>query len=411
MTADLHAHGGAIPASTTPGAARRRTARVIGAGSVGLAILSAVAAIAFGAPDIDSAGIYGLMQASFAVSGLLVVNRVPDNRVGWILLLVGLSLAISMAGSTLPGILLPVTGPIAPVTLLAWLAEPAIQVAFSLAVGFLPLLFPTGTLPSPRWWVAVAFVVGLSIVTVGTAAFLPGPLSPAYPVVNPFGIPWVGEVSETANLLQGILIVVVLPVCAASQVSRFRRGTVVVRQQVKWFAAASGLSVTLIAAAVLAPGEAIANAIWGLAVLSVPLLPAAIGLAILRYRLYDIDRIVSRTLGWALVSGAIAGLFAIAALTIGTALAGMAQGQTVAVAGSTLLAASAFQPIRRRVQRLVDRRFDRARYDGERVADQFRERLRDRVDPAGIETEFARTVGEALRPGSAAVWVRHGAHR
>jgi hypothetical protein len=132
----------------------------------------------------------------------------------------------------------------------------------------------------------------------------------------------------------------------------------------------------------------------------------AIGIAILRYRLYDIDRVISRGLSWALLSGLLIVVYAGAVILLQGLLGGVTQGETVAVAGSTLLAATLFQPLRRRIQSVVDHRFNRARYDAERTAIDFAERLRDEVDLAALRSDVAGVVDTALRPSRIAVWIR-----
>jgi membrane protein implicated in regulation of membrane protease activity len=134
--------------------------------------------------------------------------------------------------------------------------------------------------------------------------------------------------------------------------------------------------------------------------------PIAIGIAVTRHRLYEIDRLISRGLSWAVLSGLLLAVYAAAVLVIQTLLGGVIQGQTVAVAGSTLLAAALFQPLRRRVQVAVDHRFNRARYDAERTATDFAERLRDEVDLATVSGDIVGVVDTALRPTTIGVWIR-----
>jgi hypothetical protein len=135
-------------------------------------------------------------------------------------------------------------------------------------------------------------------------------------------------------------------------------------------------------------------------------MPIAIGVAITRSRLYEIDRIVSRTIGWAIVTGVLVAIYLAGVFVLQSALSSITQGQTVAIAASTLLAAAAFQPLRRRIQHLVDRRFDRARYDGERTTAVFAERLRDQVDLQTISAHLVTAVDAAVRPAGASVWLR-----
>ena len=137
-------------------------------------------------------------------------------------------------------------------------------------------------------------------------------------------------------------------------------------------------------------------------------MPVTIGIAVLRYRLYEIDRIISRTIGWALVSGILVAVFAGVVVALQTVLAGITQGETLAVAASTLVAFAIFQPVRRRVQSAVDRRFDRARYDAQRTVDTFAEHLRSEVDLGRLRSALVVTADRAVRPVGAAIWLRAG---
>ena len=143
--------------------------------------------------------------------------------------------------------------------------------------------------------------------------------------------------------------------------------------------------------------------------LALAFLPIAIGIAVLRYRLYDIDRLISRTIGWAIVTGIVAAVFVGVVIALQALLAGVTQGETLAVAASTLLAFALFMPLRGRVQRAVDRRFDRARYDGEQLVGAFAERLRDEVDLETIRAEVPATVDAAVRPATVGLWLRERA--
>jgi hypothetical protein len=201
-----------------------------------------------------------------------------------------------------------------------------------------------------------------------------------------------------------------LVTAVAAVVVRFRRARGIERQQLKWFVAANVLFAVLMLASFLdGATEPTVFDIGAFVSLSFP--PLAIGIAVLRYRLYEIDRIISRTLGWAIVTGILVAVFAGHVVGLQALLAGFTQGQTLAVAGSTLVAFALFQPVRRRVQRAVDRRFDRARYDGERIAQAFAARLRGEVDLDAAQTALASTAASALQPSSAGVWLRRGAAR
>ena len=274
-------------------------------------------------------------------------------------------------------------------------------------VGMLFLFFPDGRLPSPRWRLLVAVdLVLLLAVSVGSL-FRPGPFA-YYPwVVNPLGDP----ASPALALWEPayILIVGVVALAALSLVGRWRRAGVVERAQLKWVAA----SAALIAAAMLfyggtaGPGQysQVGDLLVGAAL---AVFPMAIGIAVLRYHLYEIDRLISRTLGWAIVTALLVGVFAAAVVGLQAALDSVTQGQTLAVAASTLVACALFQPIRGRVQRAVDRRFDRSRYDAQRTVDGFVEALRYEVDPARLRGVLVETARDAVHPLAASVWLRRG---
>ena len=181
-------------------------------------------------------------------------------------------------------------------------------------------------------------------------------------------------------------------------------------QQLKWLLAAAAVAAVALPLCVPSDPATRATSRTSLVVRAsspVAACPSRSAIAILRYRLYEIDRIVSRTIGWAIVTGILVAVFAGLVVGLQAILAPVTDENTLAVAASTLVAFALFQPVRRRVQRAVDRRFDRARYDGERTAAAFGERLRDEVDLAGLETDLAATVGLALRPGATGVWLRN----
>ena len=207
----------------------------------------------------------------------------------------------------------------------------------------------------------------------------------------------------------------------AAVITRYRRGDRIVRLQIRWFVTAvallplSGVAI-LIEVALRSAGGAGADAPNALITVLVSYavvlaLPIAIGIAVTRYRLYEIDRLISRTIGWALVTGVLVAVFAGTVVGLQAILDRVTQGETLAVAASTLVAFALFQPVRRRVQAAVDHRFDRARYDGDRTAAAFAERLREQVDLAGLEADIAGVVDGALRPTTVGVWIRRPGHR
>jgi hypothetical protein len=345
--------------------------------------------------------------ATYPLVGWLIASRRPRNPIGWIFLAVGLSQAgTAVAGQyALHGLVTnPGSVPLADVAswINAWLWVPGFVLLFVVV-----LVFPDGTLPSRRWrivtWTAAVAILVTAVAQAiglwgyrGLTLILPPPSDTS-------GDPFLTACLAVATI-GSMLVVAVGLASVAGIVLRFRRSGAVERHQIKWFAAGATLEVgvlILTSFVTLAyPFDVITSA------LVVPLVPIATAVAILRYRLYEIDRIVSRTIGWALSTGLVAAVFVAAVVLLETLLAGVTQGQTLAVAASTLAAAALFQPVRRRVQRLVDRRFDRARYDGQATADSFARRLRADTDVSVTAADLSRTAAVAVAPASLALWLR-----
>ena len=306
---------------------------------------------------------------SAATVGALVAGRRPDHRVGWLLIALGLSIAVSgfTFSYTRYG-LVARPGALPAASWLAGIANGGVFLYLS-CTGFVLLLSPTGTLPSPRWrwWarvtaagVAAAFVSGL---------LHPHPLYPEYPEIgNPLGIDALEHGLGAVIFPVGALLVLAgLVVGAVSLLLRFRRARGLERLQLRWLALGAALAamaflVSLAALVVEQTDGWVFQAALGI---SVALLPLATGAAILRYRLYDIDRIVSRTLAYALLTVLLGLGYAAVALGLGRLLG---RSSSLAVAAATLAVAAAFQPLRRRVQTVVDLRFNRRRYDATRTA-------------------------------------------
>ncbi len=263
-------------------------------------------------------------------------------------------------------------------------------------------------------------MIAAALVLVGGvgAAFSPWIPDP-YPVDNPLIVGGVaGAVASfLSNVVATVLVVIGGTLAVTSLVVRYRRAAVIERAQIKWFAAVAmvtALGGIANIAAYTASGAAapmgalgVLNTISGFVIYSgLALLPVAIGVAILRYRLYEIDRLVSRTISWALMTLILGGLFVTAILVAQAVLAPFTGSNALAVAGSTLLVFALFAPIRQRVQRLVDRRFNRSRYDAERTVAAFAGRLRDEVDLEQLRSEILSTVSAAVEPSSVSLWLR-----
>jgi hypothetical protein len=221
------------------------------------------------------------------------------------------------------------------------------------------------------------------------------PLNPLVPPEPLLG--WIRGLSEFSNLLAPPVFLASI----ASVLIRFRSSRGVERQQIKWFLFAASLAAITFAVSIV--GNDVA---WLLSLFSVACLPLAIGVAILRYRLYDIDRIVSRAVGYTIVTAVLAALFVAVVLLAQTVLAPFTGSNALAVAASTLLVAAAFQPVRGRVQNAVDRRFDRARVDTDRAIAAFATAIRDETDLSAIHLRLVSSVAASTNPALASVWLR-----
>jgi amino acid transporter len=226
-----------------------------------------------------------------------------------------------------------------------------------------------------------------------------GPLNPLVPP-EPLST-WIQTTANLSTLITPPVFVLAL----ASLVIRFRRSRDVERQQIKWFLFVAAVATMLFVVSMLSTG-AFSDVVWALGLLTMAFLPLAIGLAILRYRLYDIDRVVSRAVGYTLVTATLAAAFAVAVIVAQTILTPVTQSSTLAVAASTLVVAALFQPVRRAIQGRVDRRFDRSRVNAERLVTTFGDTLRDVTDLPTIHDTLVATVGTTWAPADVGIWVR-----
>ena len=340
----------------------------------------------------------------YLVVGILLLLRRPGNRLGWLLTTVGLVPALGVAVQEYARLAL-VERPSMPGGIAAaWLNQLWWFANLAGVFIFVPLLFPTGRLPSPRWrWLARLVVAAVTAVIL-MEAFGPDLSGQnSYEVANPLAVAWVEDLEE--GLFGGLLFAVIALCMLATIVSlvvRFRRSRGVERQQLKWFVFAGifvvGLPLLELLGLSFAGVEAFDFAL--------SFIPITIGIAVLRYRLYDIDRIISRTLTYGVLSAVLIGLY-LAAVTALTAVTAPVTGDSpLAVAAATLLAASAFRPARAKIQSLVDRRFNRVRYDASQTVDEFRARLRDELDLSAIAGTFKTAVDGTVEPSQAVVWLR-----
>jgi hypothetical protein len=346
---------------------------------------------------------------SAATVGAVVGSRRPAHPVGWLLLGLGLLVVVNgvVSGYVNYGVLvrpgaLPAAGYLAGVS-------NGIQVLWVGCVGFVLLLTPTGSLPSPRWrwWARVAAAAPVLLVLL--AAVDPQPLLPEHPEVgNPLAVPVPAGLLLAVAAVTALVVLAALVAAAGSLVVRFRRARGTERQQLRWLAVGAALAAAALLVAVA--GGAIGKDGVVLAALGtcVALLPLATGAAILRYRLYDLDRIISRTLAYGLLTVLLGGGYAGVVLGLGQLLG---SGSSLVVAGATLAVAAVFQPARRRIQRAVDRRFNRRRYDAAQTIAAFSARLREEIDLATLTGELLAVVEQTMQPTRASLWLRPPAGR
>jgi hypothetical protein len=343
-----------------------------------------------------------LVVVSATTVGALVASRRPRHPVGWLLLGVGFGVAFNaMVEPYVKYGLLVRAGSLPAARHLVGLVYSSFVVALSCA-GFVLLLTPTGSLPSPRWrwWARVAAAAPV-VVVVGFAV-QPDPLAPEW-YGNPLAVPALAGVLLPAALAAGVVVALSLLVGAGSLVRRFRRARGVERLQLRWLALAAALASLLLLVALVAGGFGQDPVVLASASLCLTLLPLATGASILRYRLYDLDRIISRTVAWTLLTVLLGLGYAAVVLGLGRLLP---ESSSLAVAGATLAAAAMFQPARRRIQAVVDRRFNRRRFDAARTVDAFSARLRDQVDLDALAGELLAVVDRTMQPASASLWLR-----
>jgi hypothetical protein len=343
-----------------------------------------------------------LGAVSVATVGAVLAGRRPRHPVGWLLLAFGLSL--SAAGSALAYTNYGVARGGPPAAALVGLYLPATIVTAVACSGFILLLTPTGALPSPRWrwWAGVTAATPVALLLAVTLLPKPGDRL-AQALSSPLDLRALDGGLLVAYQAAFAVTITAFVMAAASLVGRFRRARGIERQQLRWVALATVLVALLgvVHLAALALGAyALAPLAGGL---NPPILSAAIGAAILRYRLYDLDRIISRTLAYGLLTLLLGGGFAAVALGLGQLFG---QDSSLAVAGATLAVAAAFQPARRRVQRLVDRRFNRRRYDAGQTIAVFSARLRQEIDLDTLTAELLGVAEQTMQPTQVSLWLR-----
>jgi hypothetical protein len=344
-------------------------------------------------------GILIVLSLVFTTTGAFLAGRRPANPVGWLLGGWGMVMAFgTFTGSYVNRGLVRAPGSLPGPSWVGWAEGVVWHPAFGL-LAFLLLLFPHGRLPSPRWrpfaWFTVAVYLSLSL----AAALAPASVELYYPEATPpVRLPVAGVADAAFGLLLGGQLLV-LATALVSLVLRLRRARGEERQQVKWFVYTVVTVVTVFVTTTLILGEGYLFPIFGL-------IPVSVAVAVLRYRLYEIDRLINRTLVYALLTALLAGVYAGLVFLLGAVLDPAAGKSSLAVAAATLAVAALFQPLRRRVQDLVDRRFNRRRYDAARTVERFSGRLRDQVDLDTLAAELLGVVEQTVQPATASLWLR-----
>jgi hypothetical protein len=388
-----------------------------------LSLASAAVGVAFGlsnssstAPESQDPAILGILSllvfVAFVTVGALVASRRPGNMVGWIFCALGLcgTLAVASEGYavyalvTRPGSLPEGEG-------LVWLSGllggPITFAMFALVL----LLFPDGRLLSPRWWPFIWLDL-IAVALIFAFAFKPGPIENSpLDVANPFGI---GDAGTLLDTLGGAGIFLALAATVAGAVSlvlRLRRSQGDERQQLKWFAFAGAVCCAAFATGPalwsLPPSSGLAWIWTALFLSATSTIPAATGIAMLKYRLYDIDVVINKTLVYGSLTATLALVYLGGVISLQSTFRTLTGGGSqLAIVASTLIIAALFNPFRKRIQRFIDRRFYRGKYDAQKTLEEFGAQLRDETDLDALGDELARVIRETVQPAHVSLWLR-----
>jgi hypothetical protein len=348
-----------------------------------------------------------------AVGGFLAIRR-PDNAIGWLLIAIG----FAFVGTSIPSwfdVAALQAGSAAPQHLIwAWFTVWSGGAVFLLYAA-IAMTFPSGHLPSGRWRPACIAALAAGVVAIGLPAFVhtlvvspdgvtqvrfPNPLA-VLPDLSP-------EFIGVGQVLVTLVPMVVLAAAVVGLIARYRRAAGIVRLQIRWLLASMTFLVIAIVfgLAIFVASDATTGYAWIPALVAYPLVPLAVGVAVMRYRLFEIDRIISRTIAYGAVSAILFAVYAGVTLLLQGALGSAVGESALAVAVSTLVVAALFNPLRIRMQRVVDRRFNRSRYDQERAVEAFTAGLRDEVDVERLVGHIRSAVSEAVQPTALEVWQR-----
>jgi hypothetical protein len=362
-----------------------------------------------------------LLVPGFAVVGLVLAVRRAGHAIGWLFVAIGLVAAVhAFAFEYAVRALTTAPGSLPAARWLAWVTSWTFLLNLP-ALALLLLLFPDGRVPSSRWRV-VPWLLGVTVAGVTLWVMLqPKPIDlGVFIIANPAGIaaldgPAIDALGEAPAILAFLTLFIGSVACALAPFARRRRAEPIERQQLKWLAFVAGgsglagatgfltLAYAANSAAAIVGGLLLVVALVGVAVG----IPVAVGLAILRYRLYDIDRVINRTLVYGTLTVVLGLCYGGLVLALGQLFGTIGERTpSWAVAGATLTVAALFQPARRRIQHAVDRRFNRRRYDTARTIEAFSARLRDQVDLDTLTDELLTVVDQTMQPTQSSVWLR-----
>jgi hypothetical protein len=352
-------------------------------------LLALLAAVILVTAALRSDG-WALSWLGFPLVGAVILNSRPRNTTGWLLLAIGIAMSTGMVTVA--------TGSLGIRPMLEWLDW--ISVLVPTLIAALLLTFPGGNLPSPRWRLALLPVIVVTVSLTMVFSFSKPELiiDEGMVIPNPMHLPglaWMAGLEAVLSWLIGGFILMVI----VDLVRRYRRSQGLERQQFRWLATVATVAPILLLIGVSSPSDVLTIAAF---VLALNLIPGAIGVSVLRYRLYEIDRLISRTVSYAVVIGLLAVVFLGVVTTLGSLLP---VDSPIAVAGSTLTVAALFNPVRRRARDQVDRWFNRTRYRAQQVVDDFTDSIRDETEIGHLTQGLGTVVTETLRPSLVGIWV------
>lgn len=406
------------PRTATEGPSRttlwRAVAALVAALSLGMTLAaitlqSQVPANGPNSPTLAFALTFLALISGLSLMGALVAWLRPGHPVGWLLIAAGMLSASTIFFGTYADLSVAHGGGLPGTAVAAWIADWTFMPNLGILVVFVPLLFPSGRFLTRRWaWFGLIAAV-LGLISVLALAFSPGPMSSESTLDNPLGLTALAPLLQDLASLGDLSAPIGFGGALLSLVLRYRRGGPVERRQLRLFVYPMAIAVVALVVSIPNNGP-LADFGWQVGLLSLAAVPVAIAVAIVRYQLFDIDRLISRTVAYGLLTVTLLACYAGAVLALQALLSGLTGGSgPLAVAAATLLVAALFQPLRRRLQAAVDRRFDRGRYDAERLVATFGGRLRDRIELEDVRAELLEVAAQALHPAQASLWLRREA--